>query len=67
MLEPRDFDTATWDRLKSHIAQKLAAHRADLERPQTDDHTSRILRGRISELKALLALETAPAPEADPE
>ena len=67
MLEPRDFDTATWDHLKSHIAQKLAAHRADLERPQTDDPTSRILRGRIAELKALLALETAPAPEADPE
>lgn len=67
MLDHRDFDTPTWDRLKAHVAQRLASHRADLERPQTDDHTSRILRGRITELKELLRLETAPAQERDRE
>lgn len=63
----RDFCTPEWDRLKDHIEQRLAAHRTALEAPTTDDQTARILRGRIAELKALLALETAPAPEADPE
>ena len=67
MLQRHDFDTPTWDRLRALANTRLAAHRRDLERPQTDDHTSRILRGRIQELKELLALETAPADDAGPE
>ncbi len=69
MLERRDFDTGTWVRLTEHIESRLRAHRADLERPQTDDNTSRILRGRISELKELLRLpdQAAPANDAGPE
>lgn len=66
-LDERDFSTGTWARLCDEIAARLATHRAALERPQTDDHTSRILRGRISELKELLALQAAPATDASPE
>lgn len=67
MLDRSDFASPTWERFAAHIAHRLAVHRAALERPQTDDHTSRILRGRIAELKELLALATAPADDAGPE
>lgn len=69
MLDRRDFETPTWERMREYVEARLVAHRRDLERPQTDDHTSRILRGRIQELKELLALpeRVAPATDASPE
>lgn len=62
-MDRHDFDTPTWDRLRAFASKRLAQHRSDLERPQTDDHTSRILRGRIQELKELLALQDAATAE----
>lgn len=62
-----DFRTATWGRLMEHLAERREQLRTqleavDLDRPQNDHARSLMLRGRIAEVKELLALAEKLAP-----
>lgn len=62
---PADFESATWQRLKWHLQARLESHRQANDADK-DLETTAKLRGRIAELKVLLALdEPAPAPVPD--
>lgn len=57
----------TWRDVAAWAEPRLAAARAELESPNTDDARARYLRGRIAILKDLLALpdvEAQPAVDA---
>lgn len=67
-LDRRDFNGATWARLETHVRARIAKLREDNDRPQNSEQQTATLRGRILELKELLALPmAAPAEEASPE
>ena len=56
-----DFQTGTWDRFAELMRRRLAAHREENDQ-RLDDVKTATLRGRIAELKELLALgDQAPA------
>jgi hypothetical protein len=66
MLTPQDFRSATAERIRQALRERLATHRTKLE-GDSDDRTSMKVRGRIAELKELLALlEAAPAEAPSP-
>jgi len=67
-LEPRDFDSPTWQRLVAHLSADREKLIAELIRPQTDETATHRLRGRIKQIDVLLALpsSTAPAQPAAP-
>lgn len=64
MLNADDLRTPTWRRARQQLETRLAATRAQLEK-DTDPTTTAKLRGRIAEIKELLALQ-APAQASDP-
>lgn len=64
MLNVDDLRTPTWHRARQQFEARLAGARAQLEK-DTDPVTTAKLRGRIAEIKELLALQ-APAQESDP-
>jgi hypothetical protein len=64
-LTRADFQTRTWDRLAAHLEARLAAHRADNDN-RLDEVKTATLRGRIAEIKELLALAQEPAPAQEP-
>jgi len=68
MLERADFETRTWERLAAHMHARIATHRESNDRPQNTELQTAIVRGRIAELKELLALpeKVAPAHDAGP-
>lgn len=60
-LTHSDFQTRTWEHFKAELERRLAAHREANDNrldPEKTAHT----RGRIAELKELLALAPKPAP-----
>ena len=60
-----DAQSAVWLKLKKHIGERLETLRAKNDADQDERKTSR-LRGRIAELKYLMALDSpAPSLEAD--
>jgi len=63
-LQPSDLHTPTWLRLRAHLTARLDELRVQLEKDSPPDVTAR-LRGRIAEVKELLALQ-APATSPDP-
>lgn len=61
---PSDFLSPTWMRLKEHCQARLAALRMQNDKTISAEETTK-LRGRIAEVKRILALDN-PAPiEAD--
>jgi hypothetical protein len=64
MLNAEDLRTPTWRRAREQFEARLATARLQLEK-DTDPVTTAKLRGRIAELKELLALQT-PAQASDP-
>lgn len=62
-MKPADYHTETWHRLKALLEARLAAQRDALEHPSLAEVKTALVRGRISELKFLLALDRpGPAP-----
>lgn len=66
-LTREDFNGQTWARLMEHLAARREDLRgqlegSDMERPQNDHMRSVMLRGRIAEVKELLALASKLAP-----
>lgn len=59
-----DIRSATWQRLAQALEARRAELHAQLEK-DSDDRTTAKLRGRLAEIKELLALQ-APAPASDP-
>ncbi len=60
-LSPANLASLEIQTVKALIEQRLAKHRADLERDQ-DERTTTLLRGRIRECKEMLAeLSASPA------
>lgn len=55
-LTPEDFETRTWERFAAHLTARIDALREENDQFLDDVKTARI-RGRIAELKELLALE----------
>lgn len=55
-LNQQDLDSATWARLKKHFAQRIDVLARRLEGDLNDRETANF-RGRIAELRALLALD----------
>ena len=66
-LERHDFDSRMWVLLREHINERIQKLRVDNDRPQNTEQQTATLRGRILELKELLALETALAQAASPD
>jgi hypothetical protein len=67
-LDRRDFNGATWARLETHLRARIADLRQQNDRPQNTEQQTDTLRGRILELKELLALpQAAPVEDASPE
>lgn len=64
MLTADDLRTPTWQRARMQLEARLAAVRVQLEK-DADPVTTAKLRGRIGEIKELLALQ-APAQASDP-
>lgn len=64
MLTAEDLRTPTWRRAREQFEFRLATVRLQLEK-DTDPVTTAKLRGRIAELKELLA-QQAPAQASDP-
>lgn len=46
-----------WIRLKEHLQQRLARHRAMNDDPELGNERTAVLRGQIAELKYLLSLD----------
>jgi hypothetical protein len=65
-MVPADFETRTWEHVRAHAEARIATLRAENDRPQNTEQQTATLRGRILELKDLLALATAPADDAGP-
>ena len=68
MLERADFETRTWRNLAERMRDRIAELREMNDRPQNTELQTAIVRGRIAELKELLALpeKVAPAHDAGP-
>ncbi len=64
MLTADDMRTPTWQRARQQLEARLASKRVELEK-DADPVTTAKLRGRIAEIKELLALQ-APAQASDP-
>jgi hypothetical protein len=52
-LDTADRNSATWQKIKAHLQERLDNYREALERETTHDK-SQVLRGKISEIKDLL-------------
>lgn len=63
-LSQTDIHSALWVRLKSHLENEREKLRKQNDGMLTPEKTA-FIRGRIAQIKALLALETAPAQETD--
>lgn len=59
-LEETEIHSELWMKLKEHMEQRLASLRLQNDVSKPSDQTEK-LRGRIAELKILLALDQAPA------
>ena len=64
MIEPRDFETQTWQRLRALLTARLQQLREENDSGDAEITAKR--RGRIAELKELLALETTQARRQQP-
>lgn len=51
-----DFHSATWQKMKKHLQSQLESYRKENDGNLDNDKTQRV-RGRIAEVKRLLALE----------
>ena len=68
MIARHHFEGEAWREIKAEMLARLDRHRESNDRPQNTEVQTAIVRGRIQELKDLLALEPrAPAPDAGPE
>lgn len=56
VLDATDEASPCWQKLKAHYERRLADYRLRLEMPSLTDNESAVLRGRIAEVKALLAI-----------
>lgn len=63
-LTREDLESVAWRRLEELLARRIAELRVanDRIRPPTQEYRTHILRGRIAEIKALLALHESVAP-----
>lgn len=55
-LSEQERNSALWQKLKMHLAERLQAHRSANDRELSQDQTAK-LRGQIREVKYLLDLE----------
>jgi len=60
-MKPDDFSSETWKNLEEHITARISKLHNQLLQDATQDDSNRT-RGRILELRAILALAT-PAPK----
>ena len=58
-LEPEDFDSRLWQRMRAHLETRLAVLRQEND-GSSDELTTAKRRGRIAEIKELLALDIRP-------
>lgn len=56
ILDHADEASPCWQKLKAHYERRLADLRVRLEMTSLTDNESAVLRGRIAEVKALLAI-----------
>lgn len=56
ILSDAEFKAAVWGKIKAHLTERLEGLRVSNDNELSADRTAR-LRGRIAELKYLLALE----------
>lgn len=61
-LTIEDRESPLWRRLAGHMRAELAALREQNDAPQLDAIKTATIRGRIAQLKALLALGDPPRP-----
>lgn len=66
MFDPQDFDAELQRRWVGLLRERIDAHRVTNDRPQNTDWQTSMIRGRIAELKELLAL-AAPAVASGPD
>ena len=67
MLTPADRDAPAWMRLRRHLAEELARLRALNDDSRLDAEKTARIRGRIFEIKRILALDgSTPAPDESP-
>lgn len=60
-LTHADFQTRTWENFEAELQRRLAMHR-EANDNRIDPEKTATLRGRIAEIKELLALASKPAP-----
>ena len=61
VLTPQDRQSSPWLKVKQHLEARLAKLRAENDGDLPIEKTAK-LRGRIAEVKALMALDADPAP-----
>ncbi len=64
-LDTTDKNSATWQKIKAHLQQRLDAHREQLER-ENPHEKSQVLRGKIAEIRDLLNADRQQQPEIRP-
>lgn len=61
-MKRSDFDSSVWLAIKAEVESRLEEHCKALERHDMTPETTQLTRGRISELRHLLALPERVAP-----
>ncbi len=65
-LSYEDRNSGTWARLKAMLEQELATQRARNDSPALGADQTAVTRGRIAQIKEILALGETPAPDESP-
>lgn len=65
VLNQADRDSGLWQRLKKHLEHRRDVLRKKNDSPLLDERATAEVRGRLAQLKELLALDS-PAPGVDP-
>jgi hypothetical protein len=55
-LEPHEFNTAVWARVRAYYEKRIAALRTQNDNTQLTAEETAVIRGRIAEVRGLLAL-----------
>jgi hypothetical protein len=66
IFTPAELATPVWAKLREHLTERLSSHRAANDCGVLAETETARLRGRIAELKDLLAIEQQPAADDAP-
>jgi len=64
-LKPEDFQSQAWKRLADELNERLAALRLMNDQPTLNSEQTSLIRGKIMEIKRILALGKPSASEAE--